>query len=151
VALKEVIVTSHHVHACKDKHLGIEYTFEPNAKVQIPLATAVHFFGLGRTDRSLAWKRYGFTEEAKGEAFLKKFELKVVDLVPADTGIESLTAEHAKTLEEVKAEHQAEIEKLEADHYDEIARINEMSALETTALKNRIAELEAASTKSHKK
>jgi hypothetical protein len=151
MALKEVIVTSHHVHTCKDKHLGVEYTFEPNTKVQVPLATAVHFFGLGRTDRSTAWKRYGFTSADKGEAFLKKFELKVVDLVPADTGIESLTAEHAKTLEEIKAEHQVELEKLEADHYDEIARINEMNAAETAALKARIADLEVAPAKSHKK
>ena len=145
MALQEVTVISHHAHTHKDKHHGIEYVFEPNKKVQVPLAAAVHFFGVGlpadAPARQASWKRHGLTDDAKGEAYLKKFECKVVDLVPAGDEVAALREETDKNLAEFKKEHESELTSLEADHREEIQRINKTHADEVAALKTRIVEL----------
>ena len=158
MALQEVTVTSHHAQTFTDKHHGIEFTFEPNKQVLIPKAAAVHFFGVGlpadAPARMMAWKRRGFTDSVKGEAFLKKFETKIVDLIPEGSDLEEIKEGHAKTVEELKAEHEKVLGDLEAEHREEVQRINKLHAAEVTALKTRIDELEgrsAAGTKTAKK
>lgn len=156
MALQEVVVISHHSHTHKDKHHGVEFVFEPNKKVQVPLAAAVHFFGVGlpadAPARQAAWKRHGYTDNKKGEEYLKKFEVKIVDLVPAGSDVEELKSEHEKLIEEIKEGSEKNLAALEEDHRTEIARINKTHDDEVTALKTRIAELEAPASggKSHK-
>lgn len=146
MALQEVTVVSHLAETMEDKHLGIKYSFEPNKQVLIPIAAASHFFGIGlpadSPARMAAWKRRGFTDSQKGEAWLKKFELKVVDLVPAGADVEELKEAHEKTVEELKAEHDKALGEVEADHREELQRVNKSHADEVAALKARIAELE---------
>lgn len=146
MALQEVTVISHHDRTHKDKHHGIEYIFEPNKKVQVPIAAAVHFFGVGlpveSPARQAAWKRHGLTNDAAGEAYLKKFETKIVDLVPEDDEVTALREEHSKDFAEFKSDTEKNLAALEADHREEIHRINKIHAGEVAALKTRIAELE---------
>lgn len=85
MALNEVIVTSKHTYTIEDKHLGIKYVFKPNEKVQLPMSAANHFFGIQEDDKSMAWKRRGFTNAEKGMDWLKKFNIKVVEMVPKES------------------------------------------------------------------
>lgn len=157
MALKEVTVINHTSTPLKDKHHGVEYVFAPNEKVLVPLAAAVHFFGVGLPKgspaRQMAWKRRGFTDEEKGEAFLKKFEAKVVDLVPEGSDVEEIKEKHAETIESLKEEHEKALAALEDEHLKEVERINKSHADEVGVLKSRIAELEAPASdgKSQKK
>jgi len=147
MALQEVTVISHHARTHKDSHHGIEYVFEPNKKTQVPLAAAVHFFGVGlpanAPARQASWKRYGMTDDEKGEQYLRKFECKIVDLVIAGEGVAELKEAHDKTLAEIKEGAEGNLATLEADHREEIQRINKTHADEVEALKARIVELEA--------
>lgn len=146
MALKEVTVINHHSIEYKDKHHGIEYVFTPNKQVLVPLAAGVHFFGVGLEKnapaRMMAWKRRGFTDAEKGEAFLKKFEVKIVDLVPQGEDAEKANESHAKALEDALVSHEDKMAALEDEHREEITRINKTHADEVAALKTRIAELE---------
>jgi hypothetical protein len=154
MALQEAVVISHHSHTHKDRHLGIDYAFKPNEKVQIPLAAAVHFFGAGlpmdAPAYKAAWKRHGFTDDAKGEAYLKKFEVKIVELVPAGSDVSELKEENAKTLNEVHAAHEELLAEMEEDHREELQRINSAHAIEIAELKTRIASLEQPNSKQGK-
>jgi hypothetical protein len=141
MALQQVSVISHHSHTHTDKHAGIKYDFEPNKTVIIPIAAAVHFFGLGLKDRSIAYKRHGFTSDEKGLAYLKKFEIKVVDLVPEGSDVEEIKEEHAKVIGEKDEAHEKELAELEAEHREEVQRINKLHAAEVQAFKTRIVEL----------
>ena len=143
MALQEATVISHHSHTHRDKFQGLKFEFTPNKKVLVPLAAAVHFFGLGLADKSPAWKRHGFTDSRKGEDYLRKFELKVVDLVPEDTDVEKIKGDHAETLNKLGSDHQMQLAEVEANGREEMQRIMTTHDEEVRALQARIAELEA--------
>ena len=113
--LQEAIVTSHHTKTFKDKFRGIEYVFKPGEKVQMPLAAAAHVFGVGLEDQSPAWKRLGYTQPEPGIAFLKKFEIKVVNLVPESLEVEDVRSENEnlKTVNESLRAQLAELQSLD--------------------------------------
>jgi hypothetical protein len=131
MGLQQVSVINHHDKPLKDKHLGIIYEFNPNDRVLVPISAAVHFFGLGLKDKSIAWKRYGFTDTERGNAYLKKFEVEVVEMVPEGDEVKAIKEEHEKTVTELTAEYEGKISILEEDHRQEVKR-----------LQDRIAELE---------
>ena len=113
MAIQEAVVTSHYDKPFTDKHHGIEYTFEPGKKTQIPVKAAAHIFGQ-LPDRKPAWIRKGYTDKAKGEAFLDKFEVEIVNLVAESIDIEDVKTE----LDEAKAENEslkARLAELEGD------------------------------------
>lgn len=146
MALQEVKVVSHHSHTHKDKHHGVEYVFPPNKEVLVPLAAGVHFFGVGlpadAPARIAAWKRNGFTDPDKGEAYLKKFECTIVNLVPEGSDMGKLAEDHEKEVGELKSSHETELAKLEADHREEMQAARTAHDKEVGELKARIAELE---------
>lgn len=114
MAIQEVSVISHHDRTISDKHHGIKYDFKPNEKVLIPLAAAAHIFGLGMPDRSAAWKRHGFTQEAAGMKFFSLFDLDVVNLVAESTDVEAMK-EKFETREQELAAKLEELEKAIAE------------------------------------
>ena len=146
MALKEVTVINHHALAYKDKHHGVEFVFKPNEKVLVPLAAGVHFFGVGLQKgdpaRVKAWQRRGYTDAEEGEAFLRKFECDIVEMVPEGSNVAAVKEEHLKTVEEMKAYFDKQLSDLEADHRDELQRISEAHAEEIKQLKAKIVELE---------
>lgn len=97
--MQEVNVTSHYKETLTDHHRGMKFVFEPAKKTTIPVAAAVHIFGLNLKDKAPAYRRHGFTNDKDGLAFLNKFTLDVVELVPADSGQSELLEENAKLKE----------------------------------------------------
>jgi hypothetical protein len=104
--MEEVKVTNRNTATFRDAYQGIEYIFEPGKPIAIPLAAAVHLFGFGLKDKTLALRRFGFTSGEVGQKWLSAFDLEYVEYIRKDD------ADEIEALKLAVSEQQALIDEL---------------------------------------
>jgi len=118
MAHNEVIVTNKNPKVFEDGYAGMKFTFKPNEKVTIPLAAAIHIFGLNKQDKTPTLRRLGLANHPDGKQWLDNIKMDFVEYV-------------AKT-------DAAEIEQLKIDLEAKQVEIDEL----TGSLKSATAEIE---------
>jgi hypothetical protein len=77
----EVIVTNKNPKTFSDGFGGMAWTFEPNKKVTIPLAAAIHIFGFNKQDKTTTLRRLGLANHPDGKQWLSNISMDYVEYV----------------------------------------------------------------------
>ena len=134
--MQEVIVVNKNPFDVSDGYIGMKWTFKPGQKVTIPLAAAVHIFGLGITDpTTLAgiYRRFGKRVD-EGEKFIANFDLTPVELVQQEVVEE---ADNLKVSLEDALSRLADAKKMNESQASDLAKASEL----LKAQQDEIAEL----------
>lgn len=120
--MKEVTVVNRNPQSYTAHHVGIEYVFNPNEKVVVPLGAAVHIFGFNQADKQPALIRAGVANHPDGKKWMANFLLEMVEYVRKDEDVDS------EGLKAELDEKDKQIEALKAELAEALAMIEKLSS-----------------------
>ena len=71
--MQEIFVTNHNDFDHQDRHDGQDFFFPKGERVTVPVISAEHMFGLGRTDKTDNLVRLGWANDSDGVKKLANF------------------------------------------------------------------------------